>query len=205
MKEMSKKAQADLLLVLAIRKNNDRETQKAFEVLFNKYYKSLLFYFRPRLENEQELEEFVMEVFEKMSINLERFDENLTVFSTWLFKIANNLFIDKLRKKKLDTKVFSQLANFDNEEKEKEFDTPSLERTPEEKLIQKQKLKTINVIVNSISNNEMQTMIKLRFYEGFSYEEIGKETGCPIGTVKAMIHRAKAILKEEFENVGIYA
>jgi len=62
--------------------------------------------------------------------------------------------------------------------------------TPENELMSKQIAGTVNQTLEDLPN-ELRTAITLREIEGLSYEEIATIMGCPIGTVRSRIFRAR--------------
>jgi RNA polymerase sigma-70 factor (ECF subfamily) len=203
MREISKSAATDLELVKAIKNENKAVSEKAFNELYKKYHDSMLFHFKGLVKDEEVAQELVMEAFMKVNVNLEKFNHETAVFSTWLFKLTQNLFIDRMRKKKEDVMYLSDMATYDEESRAIEYEIASTDSTPENKMLVSERNRKINEIINSMENKELSKVIKMRFFEGMSYEEISMETGKPLGTVKAFIFRAKIILRKEFENAYI--
>ena len=68
--------------------------------------------------------------------------------------------------------------------------------TPERILQSKQIGQTINRAMQSLPE-ELRNAIMLREIEGLSYEEIATEMGCPIGTVRSRIFRAREAVAEK--------
>ena len=202
-REISKSAAIDLELVEVIKGKDKKASEKAFNVLYKKYHDSMLFHFKGLIKDEEDAKELVLEAFMKMNTNLEKFNQETAVFSTWLFKLTQNLFIDRMRKKKEDIVPLSDLAFFDEEDYTIEYKIESKDGTPESALITAERNRKMNDIINTMDNKELSEVIKMRFFEGMSYEEISKATGKPLGTVKAFLHRAKDILKEEFVKANI--
>jgi RNA polymerase sigma-70 factor (ECF subfamily) len=64
---------------------------------------------------------------------------------------------------------------------------------PEESLINHQKIAALKVIVSQLKPR-YKSLIELRYYKEYSYEEISSELNLPIGTVKAQLFRAKTLL-----------
>jgi len=62
--------------------------------------------------------------------------------------------------------------------------------TPESSMMTKQIAQTVNDTVEGLPE-ELKTAITLREIEGLSYEEIATIMGCPIGTVRSRIFRAR--------------
>ena len=76
MRELSKSALADLELVSAIKSEDKRTSDKAFTALYKKYHDSMLFHFRGLVKDEETAREIVLVAFQKVSENLEKFDNN---------------------------------------------------------------------------------------------------------------------------------
>jgi RNA polymerase sigma-70 factor (ECF subfamily) len=204
MREISKSAATDLELVEAIKSEEGKKREAAFNALFKKYNDSMVFHFRGLVKNDEEVaRELVLEAFMKVNTNIEKFNKETAVFSTWLFKLTQNLFIDRLRKKKEETISLSDMATYDEESHTIEFDIASEDGTPETEILLKERNRKINNIINTMENPELSEVVKMRFFDGMSYEEISATTGKPLGTVKAFLHRAKLLLKNDFEKANI--
>lgn len=206
---MSKNAEADLELVEAIKNENKRTSEKAFEKLFQKYHESMLFRFKELVEGEEVAEELVMDAFVKVSTNIEKFNAENAAFSTWLFKMTQNLFIDRMRrekkeKEKIQFTSISRLSTLDKESNTVEYNIPSPEtKTPEMEMLIAERNHKVNDAINSIENKELAMVLKMRYFEGMSYEEISEKTGKPLGTIKAFIFRAKEVLKQKLEKESV--
>lgn len=204
MREISKSAATDLELVTAIKEAEGRKKEAAFNALFKKYNDSMVFHFRGLVKNNEEVaRELVLEAFMKVSTNIEKFNQETAVFSTWLFKLTQNLFIDRLRKKKEDVISLSDMATYDEESHTIEYDIASEDGTPESEILLKERNKKVNTIINAMENPELAEIVKMRFFDGMSYEEIVVATGKPLGTVKAFLHRAKQVLRKDLERANV--
>jgi len=64
---------------------------------------------------------------------------------------------------------------------------------PEESMINHQKIAALNEIVNQLKPR-YKSLIELRYFKEYSYEEISSELKLPIGTVKVQLFRAKTLL-----------
>jgi RNA polymerase sigma-70 factor (ECF subfamily) len=71
--------------------------------------------------------------------------------------------------------------------------------TPEEKYIKKQKIKIMHDLVEKLKPR-YRTLIELRYFKEWSYEEIAAHLDMPIGTVKGQLFRAKDILLHILKN-----
>src|SRR5690606_2425178 len=62
--------------------------------------------------------------------------------------------------------------------------------TPEAAMASREIAETVNAAIDALPE-ELRTAIVLREIEGLSYEEIAQSMGCPIGTVRSRIFRAR--------------
>lgn len=198
MREMSKSAETDLILVNAIREKGGRTAEVAFEKIYKKYHDPLLFQFGGLIKDKEDAKELILDAFAKVNVNLEKYNEEESVFSTWLFKLTKNIFIDYLRKKKEDTTSLTDMATCDSENHFIEYEIESPDKNPEAQILSKERNKKMVDIIEKMENKELAEVVKLRFFEGLSYEQISVVTGKPLGTVKAFLHRAKQVLETEF-------
>src|SRR4030043_2067942 len=190
---LSDKAKSDLLLVEEARKGNE----KAFARLMNRYRDSIYFMLLKMVSNPSDAEDLTIEAFGKAFRNLYSFTPDYA-FSTWLFKIATNNCIDFIRKKQGSPAPIDHLQDdIDNLTVNIQSDLPD----PEEALINDQKIAVMRKIVNQLKPR-YRSLIELRYYKEYSYEEIASELKLPIGTVKAQLFRAKSLLYNIFTKTG---
>jgi len=184
-RELSEKAKGDLLLVEAAKRGNE----KAFASLMNRYRDSIYFMLLKMVNNPIDAEDLTIEAFGKAFRNLESYAPKFA-FSTWLFKIATNNCVDFIRKKQLSPTPFDHLQDtLENVTINIQSDLPD----PEESLIHHQKVAALKIIVSQLKPR-YKSLIELRYYKEYSYEEISEELNLPIGTVKAQLFRAKTLL-----------
>ncbi|MGD9327473.1 MAG: sigma-70 family RNA polymerase sigma factor [Cyclobacteriaceae bacterium] len=187
-KEFSDKAIEDFKLIdRAIMKNDET----AYAELMKRYKKPVYHMILKMVRNVDDAEDLTIEAFAKAFKNLHRFKKDYT-FSTWLFRIATNNSIDFIRKKKLET------LSLDSSYKDDDGETISIDvqdkdLNPQEVAIRKQKIGLIRDFVTKLPP-KYQRLVKLRYFEELSYEEIATELEAPLGTVKAQLHRARELL-----------
>ncbi len=135
-----------------------------------------------------EMEDVAQETFIKAYRALPQF-RGEAAFYTWLYRIAVNTAKNHLasRHKHLPT-VSGQAVNDDDEPDERLVAADH--STPESELISKQAAIAVNQAVDALPE-ELRQAITLREIEGMSYEEIAETMGCPIGTVRSRIFRAR--------------
>jgi RNA polymerase sigma-70 factor (ECF subfamily) len=183
--ELSDKAKGDLLLVEEAKKGNE----KAFASLMNRYRDSIYYMLLKMVNNASDAEDLTIEAFGKAFRSIDSYAPKFA-FSTWLFKIATNNCVDFIRKKQLSPTPFDHLQdNLENVTVNIQSDLPD----PEESLINHQKIAALKDIVNQLKPR-YKSLIELRYYKEYSYEEISSELNLPIGTVKAQLFRAKTLL-----------
>lgn len=182
---LSDKARNDLILVRQAREGDE----KAFASLMNRYRDSIYFMLLKMVNNASDAEDLTIEAFGKAFRNIESYTPNYA-FSTWLFKIATNNCVDFIRKKQQTPSPLDlEQDDLDNATSNIQSDLPD----PEETLIQHQKITALKEIVNQLKPR-YRSLIELRYYKEYSYEEISTELNLPIGTVKAQLNRAKTLL-----------
>jgi len=193
-REFSEKAKKDFLLIEKAKSTGD---EKAFAELMSRYKKPVYHMILKMIRNVDDAEDLTIEAFAKAFKNLAKFNPEFT-FSTWLFRIATNNCIDFMRKKKLATTSISGTYKDDaGENVDMEFKDGGL--NPMEEAIKAQKVALVQSIVTKLPP-KYQTLVKLRYFEELSYEEIAVELDAPLGTVKAQLHRARELLYDLVKN-----
>ena len=162
------------------------------------YRDSLYFMLLKMTNNPHDAEDLTIEAFGKAFKKLHQYTPDYA-FSTWLFKIASNNCIEFIRKKKKYT--FSIDQNFDDDETGTELASkiPAETLDPEEEMVKKQKIKLMHEVVEKLKPH-YRTLIELRYFKEFSYDEIAQELNLPLGTVKAQLFRAREFLYQILKN-----
>lgn len=183
--DLSQKAKDDLILVERAKKGDE----KAFASLMNRYRDSIYYMLLKMVNNPYDADDLTIEAFGKAFRNLDSYTPKFA-FSTWLFKIATNNCVDFIRKKQLSPTPLDYVQDIaDGPTVNIQSDLPD----PEESLINHQKIAALKDIVNQLKPR-YKSLIELRYYKEYSYEEISNELNLPIGTVKAQLFRAKTLL-----------
>jgi len=189
---LSDKAQQDYALVEAAL----RGEEKAFAKLLSKYKDAIYYMLLKMVNNKSDAEDLTIEAFGKAFKNLHQYSPNYA-FSTWLFKIASNNCIDFLRKRRGVT--ISIETTQENSENDPPIKLKSVDPDPEQKLIRIQKAILLRRIVHKLKPR-YRTLVELRYFREYSYEEIAKELNLPLGTVKAQLFRAREMLFKMIES-----
>ena len=179
----SKKAIDDQQLVKEALAGNE----KAFAHLLLRYKDSIYFMILKMVKNKNDAEDLTLEAFGKAFTNLNIYSSDFA-FSTWLYRIATNNCIDFLRKQK-----GIHLSLDINQEPEMDLGNLKLKSNvldPEENMILEQRSTILQGFIKKLKP-QYQTLIELRYFKEFSYEEIAKELNLPLGTVKVQLFRAR--------------
>ncbi len=155
---------------------------QAFDLLFKKYARPLTNFIFNILHDRIRSEDIFQDTFIKVFKNSHKFD-NRFKFSTWVYRIALNLSINELKKRKRDKD-----HKFDDEKNGNTIlDNLSDFITPEEIIERKEKNEKVKAAVEKLPEKKRIAFV-LKFYNQLSYEEIAEITECSIGTVKSRIH-----------------
>jgi RNA polymerase sigma-70 factor, ECF subfamily len=176
--------------------------EAAFRELLARYEKPVFSLVVRMVRNPSLAEDLAQEAFIKAFHALGSYDPTYK-FSSWLFKIANNLTIDHLRKRQLDTVSIhgGPDARTGEEEARTRISVADTSETPEEYTANRELGGQIEDAIGRL-RPEYRTAILLRHVEGRSYEEVAEIMEVPLGTVKTYIHRARNELKELLSEVA---
>jgi RNA polymerase sigma-70 factor (ECF subfamily) len=144
-------------------------------------------------------EDLAQDTFIKVLNHIDRYRPEFKL-SSWLFKIANNVAIDYLRKRSLDTVSMdgSPHAATAAEVEATSLEFAARQETALEEMEAKELGSAIERAIDAL-RPEYRSCIMLRHVEGRSYEEIASMLDLPLGTVKTYIHRARHQLREALE------
>lgn len=193
-KQFSDKALEDFRLIDEAVKHGD---EQAYAVLMDRYKRPVYHMVLKMVRNVDDAEDLTIEAFAKAFKNLHRFKKDYT-FSTWLFRIATNNAIDFIRKKRLETMSLDTSFHDDNGEAV-QIDVEDNNLNPQEVAIKSQKIELIQLFVTKLPS-KYQRLVRLRYFEELSYEEIATELDAPLGTVKAQLHRARELMYDLVKN-----
>ena len=187
-RQFSDKALKDFSLIDQATLEGD---ESAFAELMERYKKPVYHMILKMVRNVDDAEDLTIEAFAKAFRNLKRFKKDYT-FSTWLFRIATNNTIDFIRKKKLETYSLNTSFSDDNGDSVN-IDVEDRNLTPDQETINSQKIELVRMFVTKLPP-KYQRLVKLRYFDELSYEEIAIELEAPLGTVKAQLHRARELM-----------
>jgi len=150
-------------------------TEKEFNDCVNLYADNVYRFIVKNLKHEEDARDVVQASFEKMWINREKVDNERS--KSYLFTVAYHQMIDLIRKNK-------------RVKLEDDFSS-SLQTTREP---QSEIKKLLNEALYRLSETQ-RSLVLLKDYEGYSYEEISEITSLSNSQVKVYLHRARIQLK----------
>lgn len=151
-------------------------TETEYNQCVNLYADNVYRFIYKSLGHSADAEDVVQVAFEKMWINRQQVD--FSRCKSYLFTVAYHQMIDQIRK----NKRISLREDFREEAKVTNSYQNDTKRLLNEAL--------------SKLNDVQKSLVLLKDYEGYSYQEIGAITGLNESQVKVYLHRARLILRE---------
>lgn len=171
-------------LIELIREKN----QKAFSYLYDNYSKALFGVIYNVVNDQEEAEDVLQNVFVKIWNNFASYDEQKGRLYTWMLNIARNMAIDSTRSKHEKVKNKIQEATDSVYHRNNLF----TENNAHE-----------NIGLQNILGNlkeDQKEIIDLAYFQGYTQEEISQKLGMPLGTVKTKVRQAIITLRELTKN-----
>jgi RNA polymerase sigma-70 factor (ECF subfamily) len=178
-----------------------RGREDAFRELVRRYERPVFSLIFRMVRDSTMAEDLAQDAFIKVLNHIDKYRPEFK-FSSWLFKIANNVAIDHLRRRHVDT---ISMSGSPHAVSESEIEATSFEiaDSAENALDEIQARELGSTIEKAIGKlrPEYRACILLRHVEGRSYEEIAATLDLPLGTVKTYIHRARIQLRDLLEHL----
>jgi len=176
-------------------------SEAAYRELLTRYERPVFSLIFRMVRDRETAEDLAQETFIKVLNNLDRYSPEFK-FSSWLFKIANNLTIDHLRRRRVDTISIEGAPDAVTAESAKatSISVVSADESPLEELESRELGTAIERAIGKL-RPEYRACIMLRHVEDKSYEEIAEIVKLPLGTVKTYIHRARHELRAALGDV----
>jgi len=156
---------------------NIEEYNKAVDVYSDGVYRFIL----KNIRNSEKAKDIVQDTYEKLWVNVG--NVNPLKVKSYIFTTAYHKMIDVIRKEK-------RISDFEN--------------VKEEKYSHNKQYSDLSEVLNEALgrlNEKQRSIIMLRDYEGYSYQEIGEITGLNESQVKVYIFRARVLLKNYIVSV----
>lgn len=157
-----------------------------FNQVYNELKNTIYNYLYYMVKDEQLSQDLSQETFLKIYLNLSKFRGESSI-KTWSLVIARNVFLNYIRKKKINLV----------EEKYIDLSIVSNDNMPEDAVIKKENSEMIKKVLFSLKEED-RTILILRDHENLSYSEIGKIMNISEVVVKSRIFRARGKYKEQY-------
>src|SRR5436309_1670977 len=173
----------------------------AFRELIRRYERPVFSLIYRMVRDRELAEDLAQDTFIKVLNHIDRYRPEFKL-SSWLFKIANNVAIDHLRRRTLDT-ISIDGAPHAQSAQAIEATAIDVAGDQESALDELEAREMGTAIERAIAGlrPEYRSCILLRHVEGRSYEEIAATLDLPLGTVKTYIHRARHELRKALEHL----
>lgn len=171
----------------------------AFALLVERYQKPVYHQALRMVTNPDDAADMAQEAFFKAWQGLPGFQGDSS-FSTWLYRLTNNVCIDFLRREKKRRGD----ASLDDEERNFAAALTDPAPTPQRALEQQELKQAVSDGLSQLSDDHRQVLV-LREISGLSYEEIAQTLDLSVGTVKSRIARARLALANFLRKSGNFS
>lgn len=175
-------------------KTGDRQ---AFGVLIDLYQHKVYQICLRMVGNHQEAEDLAQETFLRAYLNIDSYETDKK-FSSWLYRIATNVSIDRLRKRKPDAYLDAEVTGTqgltlyhllaDNNER------------PEDQLLTLEVQENVQKQIARLPP-KYRSAIVLKYMEDLSLQEVSEVLDIPVSTVKTRLYRAREILRRGLRHI----
>ena len=191
---VAEETQSDHALIEATKRG---ETD-AYEEIVRRYKNAIVNYLYRFLNDYEEAVDLAQETFVRVYFAIDRYHTGYA-FSTYIYRIATNLAISELRKRKR-RRMLSLTGLFQGEGDEAvEFQPRDERQLPDAQLVDDERSKTIARAIAALPE-KYRVAVVLRDVDGRTYEEIAEIMRLGLGTTKSRINRGRALLKEKLRS-----
>ncbi|MBG0799540.1 sigma-70 family RNA polymerase sigma factor [Methylocystis sp. L43] len=173
-----------------IRRIAETQDRGAFAALFAYYFPRVKAYMLRVGASPASAEEFAQEALLRVWRKADSFDPRAAAASTWIFVIARNLRIDRLRGER----------NIDGLESDPS-EEPDAPQSGEAIAIMNERRSRLHAALAALPA-EQAHIIELFYFEEHPHSEIARMLGVPLGTVKSRVRLAVQRLRAELEDLG---
>ena len=177
--------------------------ENALEPLVEKYKRPLYSFILKMTEGREDADEIFQETWFRVLKNIHKFQH--TNFLNWMFRIAHNYMIDRVRRNKKYVSIQGG-GSYGNEEDERTLEDrlPASGITPSEEVSGFQLGERIEKAIETLSLEQKEVFL-MRMYSDISFKEIAKIQHCSINTCLARMQYAlgnlRSMLEDEYENL----
>ncbi len=165
---------------------------KAFDTIVERFEAPLMRFFFRLCWDQGRAEDFTQEVFLRLLRSAHRYEAR-GLFSTFLYRIATNLWIDDYRSKKPKPRLYSLDASVDEEKPLRDSVEAEQPSVLEDMVEEEQKARMRRALDRLTQGHRL--VFELAVYQGLPYPQISELLEIPVGTVKSRMHNAVKALK----------
>jgi RNA polymerase sigma-70 factor (ECF subfamily) len=181
-----RKEESDSILIAGLQQGDTG----AFDKLFERYRRGILAYASGMLSDHALAEDVTQECFLKLAQHAAKIDPRRGV-SGWLFRVARNLALDLLRRRKLETFPGDELLG-----RTGAGDGAAETRSPAGELERREDGERVTQLLATLPSRERELLV-LRFYSGLTFREISTMVRRPLGTVLWQVRRSLEKLRKQ--------
>ena len=171
----------------------------AFGVLVGRHQDRLFNSLVHLMRNESDAEDVVQDAFVLALTKLGSFKGN-SQFYTWLFRIARNSAISRLRKKRPKVSLDSSLSGSPSGD-EMPLELPGKVAAPSDEMERQERAQGLMDALGRLSPEHREILV-LREMDNLDYETIGEMLDLAVETVRSRLHRARSQLRELLQDNG---
>lgn len=145
------------------------------------------------LGDEQEAQDAAQDAFVHAYTRIRSFNPAYR-FKTWVMAIANNLCIDRLRRRRIEPSQFSDHATL-TDDGEIEFDAESKDTPPDVQVANRERQRVVQAMLKQLPLED-RSMVVMFYWGDMSYEEIAAASRTTVSAVKSRLFRARRALAE---------
>lgn len=151
----------------------------AFKTLYYRYYQALFSFVFQRIRSQEQTKDFLQEAYTRLWQNRSRIDPSKSI-RAYLYRIANNLIIDHVRKGSSERAYQSKMARSGATRSDEDIETKT----------------AVEFALNNLPE-KMHQVFTLSRYEGLTYAEIAEVCEVSVKTVESRMSQALQRLREE--------
>ena len=191
---MSEPTLSDHKLIAAARAGDE----DAFAEIVSRYKNPITNFLYRFLNDYEEAVDLAQETFVRVYFALDRYHTDFA-FSTYIYRIATNLAISEIRRRKRRS-LLSLTGLFQSSDEETvEFQPPDKRSLQDVNLEEDERSKVVAKAIETLPP-KYRLPIVLRDVEGKSYEEVAAILELGLGTTKSRINRGRGLLKEKLRD-----
>ena len=144
----------------------------------------MLAYLLSRVRPPEDAEDVCSEVFEKVLRGLNTYDESKSSISTWIYRIAHNAVLDHIRTRHPTEELDDGLVS---------------EELIDDALLRGESLTALAAALERLEDVEHDVIV-LRYYEGYTRQEVSERMGIPYHTIvrreRSALSQLKSLLND---------